>query len=174
MRIKITGLILSFGLVAGLASDVHAQIWPLTEGTQEIQVSGFMSWNGRNDERTELQLGYGYFIDENFVIGPRLSMAHESNDALYTFDAFTEYHFPISEFVAPYIGASLGYANNSKAETSSAVALTLSAGCKFFIVEDLALDLSINHTQATDKVFRSDLDFESQRTSIAIGLRFFY
>ncbi len=164
----------ALGLVCMVGSTASAQMWPLSEGTQEIQVGGFVNWNGRNDERTELKLGYGYFIDENFVVGPRFSMGHDSADALFTFDAYTEYHFPVNDIVAPYIGAALGYANNSKAEKSSAVTLSIAGGCKFFIVEDLALDLSLNHTQATERIFLSDLDFERQRTSIEIGLRFFY
>lgn len=163
---------LSFVCIAGATAS--AQMWPLSEGTQEIQVGGFVNWNGRNDERTELKLGYGYFLDQDFVVGPRFSMGHDSDDALFTFDAYTEYHFPVNDVIAPYLGASLGYANNSKADKSSAATLSLTAGCKFFIVEDLALDFSVKHTQATERVFLSDDEFERRRTSLEIGLRFFY
>ncbi len=172
MTNKTIAFALSLVCIAGATAS--AQMWPLSEGTQEIQVGGFVNWNGRNDERTELKLGYGYFIEHDFVVGPRFSMGHDSDDALFTFEAYTEYHFPINDVVAPYIGGSLGYANNNKADKSSAVTLSLSAGCKFFIVEDLALDLSVNHTQATERIFLSDLDFERNRTSIEFGLRFFY
>lgn len=154
--------------------SASAQMWPLTEGTQEIQVNGFMEWNGPKGDYTELKLGYGYFITEGVEVGPRFSMTNQGGPDSFGIDAYVENHYMAAENVAPYLGAALGYQTNSDADDSAAVALTISGGCKFFMVEDLALDLSLNHTQATGDVFFSDGNYESNTTNLSVGLRFFY
>lgn len=160
--------------ISVISMSASAQMWPLMEGTQEIQVSGSLEWDRSSGDRTELKLGYGYFIEEGVEIGPRISMVDENNDAMYSLDAYLEYHYPLADNVAPYAGLSLGYFNNNKADDSWAIGATLSFGCKFFLVEDLALDISFNHTQATGDVFAKNYDFDSNRSNISMGLRFFY
>ena len=164
-------IILAAGAIAMLASSASAQMWPLSEGTQEIQVNGFMQRNGPGGDYTELKLGYGYFIDAGVEIGPRFAMFDQDGDSSYGLDAYMEYHYPVADNLAPYAGFALGYFG---AEEEAAATITVSAGCKFFMVEDLALDISLNHTVATGDVFRNDEEYDSFRSNLSLGLRFFY
>jgi opacity protein-like surface antigen len=167
---------IKFAIISAVfvSAAASAQMWPLTEGTQEIQVNGSLVWDGISGDRLELKLGYGYFISEGIEVGPRLSIVDEQDNTMYQLDAYLEYHYPLTESLAPYAGFALGYINNSDADDSSAIGATLSLGTKFFLVEDLALDMSLNHTQATGDVFVAEDDYKSHRSSVSIGLRFFY
>lgn len=157
-----------------LALSVSAQMWPLSEGTQEIQLSGSAEWGGPAGDTKELTLGYGYFTFEGLELGPRVSVVDMEDSTQYEVEAFSEYHFMAAENVAPYVGAAVGYYNNSAAENSAAGTLSLALGCKFFILEDIAIDTSLNYTVATADVFFSDDKYESERVSLEVGLRFFY
>ncbi len=151
-----------------------AQMWPLTEGTQELQISGSLEWGGPAGDTKELTLGYGYFTVEGLELGPRISVFDMEDSTQYEITAFSEYHFMAAENVTPYVGVEFGYYNNDAAENSAAGTLGFALGCKFFILEDIAIDTSLNYTLATADVFFSDSKYESERASLEVGLRFFY
>lgn len=160
--------------IASALSARAQQMWPLMEGTQELQLSGSLDWDSSSGDRTELKLGYGYFLAEGVEVGPRVSILDQNNDETYSLDAYLEYHYSLADNIAPYAGFSLGYISNDRADDSSALGATISFGCKFFMVEDLALDFSFDHTQTTGDVFVTEDSFESHRSSLNMGLRFFY
>jgi len=157
-----------------ISATAQGQMWPLTEGTQEIQINGFMEWDGPGGDYTEIELGYGYFIDEGVEVGPRFAMVDQDGRSSSALDAYMEYHYPVADSVAPYAGCALGYISSDSAEDDAAATFTLAGGCKFFMVEDLALDIALNHTLATGDVFLKDNEYDNYRTSLSIGLRFFY
>lgn len=171
---KCFGKLVVVSIVLALACTVNAQMWPLTEGTQEISANGLLEWDGPAGDQKELNLGYGYFLDAGVEVGPRVSYLDNNNTTIFGLDAYTEYHYPVSDVAAPYTGAALGFYNSDDAADSSAATLTLSAGCKVFMVEDLALDVSLNHTMATGDVFAKEDSYENYRTDLRLGLRFFY
>lgn len=172
---KKRSIILFVFLTAGFALHASAQqMWPLMEGTQEIQLSGSLDWDSSTGDRTELNLGYGYFLAEGIEVGPRISMLTDDDNDMLALDAYIEYHYPVADNLAPYAGFSLGLFNNDKGADSTAAGATISFGCKFFLVEDLALDLSFNHTQSTADVFVAEDSSDSHRSGVKVGLRFFY
>ncbi len=170
-RIRVKEWVLLLLITAGTA---QAQMWPMTEGTQEIHADGLMQWDGPAGQETSLSLGYGYFLFENVEAGMRLAYRDDGMQRLRSLAGFVEQNYGVGWWLTPYIGGSLGLVSSSRTADSNALALGLRAGVKYFMVQDLALDLSLSQEMATGKVYLNDGRSRHMRTSMDLGLRFFF
>ncbi len=176
-------------LLVVMCGTVQAQMWPMTEGTQEIHVDGLMQWKGPAGRMAALGLGYGYFIFHDTEIGMRLNYLDDGMQKMYQGSVFFEQNYNINLFLTPYLGVSLGAVNSATTEDSNAALFGVRAGFKYFLLQDLALDFSARFKAATGRVFLNEgrtrvfLDEgrteESKtgsfvRTSLNLGLRFFF
>lgn len=166
-------------LVVVMCGTVRAQMWPMTEGTQEIHVDGLMQWKGPAGRLASLGVGYGYFIFHDVEIGMRLNYLDDGMQRMHSMAAFGEQNYNINFFLTPYVGGSLGVINNSSTEDSNALFLGIRTGLKYFLMQDLALDLSARHKTATGRVFLNEGRYADKRasfvrTSLNLGLRFFF
>jgi len=161
-------------LVMLSAGAAQAQMWPMTEGTQEIHVDGLMQWDGPAGESVSLSLGYGYFLFENVEAGMRLAYQDDGMQRIRSVAGFVEQNYGVGWWLTPYIGGSLGLVSSSRTEDSNALGLALRVGVKYFMVQDLALDLSARQEMATGKVYLNDGRSRHMRTSLDLGLRYFF
>jgi hypothetical protein len=162
-----------WGLVFG-SSATFGQMYPLAEGTQEIQLSGSMNFDAADGDSTRLEFGYGYFLRENIQLGPQLYFYDGDSGSAWRGDLFGESHADLGWFALPYWGGSLGYMRRGGDLDDSGIVAGLRLGFKAFLLEDLALDLSARGDWASGEVFRTDDGAEKTSLSLQLGLRFFY
>ncbi len=144
-------------------------------GSQELGIGGMLDVDTPAGDILSLDLSYGYFVTDPVQLGP--SFSYYSSDAHKTWQIglFTEYNFHTGYTVLPYFGGELGYAGSDETPDSSAIVLDLAMGSKFFLVDSLALDLSLSQKFASGDVYaRGNNEFGSMKTTLNLGLRYFF
>lgn len=143
----------------------------LSKGTQEFGISGNL--NFADDFAYNLDLTYGWFIQDNWQVGFTASTQGVDDDLSFGLGLFTEYNFSRqnSKWV-PFVGLSAEWARlDSDFFDESSISLGLDLGLKYFIRENIALSFSIGADFAFDDVFPGGDDFQQQ---INIGTRFYF
>ena len=96
--------------VLALAPNVLAQDQAplLSQGTQELALSGLLDFENRGDTTLDLVGRYGYFLRDNLEVGAVAAFSGNFDNAFrYGLGGFAEYHFPqlVTPSVVPYLGA---------------------------------------------------------------------
>lgn len=173
------GLALALSFVAS-----HAGARALvTEGSNELGMSGFVDFQSEVGLQTSLDLRYAYFFIDSFSVG---ALGGFSDNDYYTNIRLAlsgEYNFLISDdyrpiigtdFV-PFIGAAVGiqYADSDRDDVMAGV-LSPELGVKFFLSDDFAVTASFLSQFATDDVFMDDHKPKSVDLSLRLGMRFYF
>lgn len=144
----------------------------LSQGTREFGVSGNV--NFADDIAYNLNLGYGWFIRDQWEVGVNLGVQGVESDATFSLGLFTEYNFVIRETCkwVPFVGFSANWASfNSDALDADSIALGVDVGVKYFVRENIAVSFSIGADFAFDDVFPGEDDIQQQ---VNIGTRFYF
>lgn len=164
-------------IFAGLA--VAAQGAMLQEGTQELSINGSLDFESADGTATELELGYGYFILDGLQVGVAASIADSDSARLYALGVGAEYNFDLGSQLVPFIGLSIGWGKGEielgdSTLKDDAVVGAAEAGVKYFIVENVALELSYLFEKASEDIFFNDEKAEDTDNSLQLGLRFYF
>jgi hypothetical protein len=167
--------VIAAAVVAGLATAGHAQTPtnPLlpTAGTREIGIAG--SWEFTPNKEFDLSdLTYGPFLSKNLQVGVKLSYDYAnpegggSSTELFL-GPFANYYFPGSSATEPYVGVSLGFANDKPAggPTTNTFAYGAQVGVKHFLNSNVAVFAELpwlhydKHIEDTGKSDSVNLNF---------------
>ncbi len=141
----------------------------IARGVQEFGLNGRLNW--QDDTVYTLNLSYGRFVTDNWLVGGRLSVDGVNSDAGYALGVFAEYNFLTGTKWVPFAGIGVGYNHLEGRDTSvDSVQFSGEFGIKYFMRPNMAITASMVGTWDTDRLPDGD-DFGSQ---INFGLRYFF
>jgi opacity protein-like surface antigen len=172
-------LILLAGLVGFFfASGADAQP-RIQRGSQELSVHISPDFEGAIGDMIFAQAGYGWFVRDGLAARATLSytvledVAGEDSDYRSSeAGVAAEYHFGRDSRFIPYLGAGLGWRRTqfNKLDEAALVYGPL-AGIKYFLADNVALDLEVTYKLGAADVFINDFVAEDTDLSSVIGLR---
>lgn len=156
-----------------VAGAVHAA--SLKQGTQEIVVEGLFDPDAPGDQQLDLSITYGQFIQDNLEVGVEGSFSDNDLLSTYGIAGFAEYNFDQGTELVPFVGAGIGWINTDPDEGSSedAVAVSVSAGVKYFLAENVAIRADVTYTWASEDVFLEDDDVSDTDLAVNLGMAFY-
>jgi len=161
--------------VAMMASGSFATL--LSEGTQELGLSGMLDFQTAQGTEFDIELFYGRFFVDNMEAGPIIGLMNNDDWTIFRIGGGIEYNFDLGTEWVPFIGGSLLYANNNGPEGTenvSAAELGAALGVKFFMTEYLAISTALNLSIATDDLYMDKNEPQNYNINIDIGLRTFF
>jgi hypothetical protein len=163
-------------VIVSLCLAASASAVMLQEGTQEIQVQGDFDFEGAGGSVLDLGLGWGYFVTDYVELGVRGGLMLSEPGDSYEIGGFGEYHFDIETIAVPYMGGGLSLLMTDVNNGDDTTALVVSgvAGCKIYLVENVALDARAVLSVATDDVYVADDELVNWDMGLQLGLRFYY
>lgn len=177
---KLKPLIASISLIS--CCVVYAQ-GNLSEGTQEFGLQGLVDFDHKDDYLVNLTTSYGYFIRQDWEIGGVLDVNASGAAKNFAFGGFTEYNFSNQSNWTPYIGVAAQVAtlkiddetSSMKGKDATAFQFTGKLGIKYFINQNVAISVEVNHAMATDDVnFQGEGGVKKSLTRLLLGTRFYY
>ena len=150
----------------------------IQRGTQELSVHVSPDFEGAVGDMIFAQAGYGWFLRDGLAAKGTLSYAILEDVAGEDEDYRTsevgvaaEVHLGRGSFI-PYLGAGLGWRSTHFGEIEEA-ALVYGplVGLKYFLADNVALDLEVTYKLGSADVFINDFVAEDTDLSSAIGLR---
>jgi hypothetical protein len=170
-----------FALIVGLCmgSSAMAQDPMLQRGTKELALSGAFDFEHEGDPAIDLNVRYGYFIQDRFEVGGFAELAGDFNDVFrYGLGGFAELHFaPMMTSTVPYLGAdlALAFVDTDLGEDNAALLFRPRAGLKWFLRDYVAIDTNFFVTLATDDLFQNNRDdLDPYDIGIRLGLRVYF
>lgn len=159
-------------LSAGTASAVT-----LAPGTMETRVAGQIDSTSPNGPEIDLNVSWGYFLQDNWQAGVRATFYDNENVTLYSAGAFTEYNFEIgSEDWLPFVEGGLGaaFGDGEGGADAQAITLQVQGGMKYFLAPNVALSAALVLDAATDEIFPDDNKYEKSDARLQLAIRYYY
>jgi opacity protein-like surface antigen len=153
-----------------------AQAASLTQGTSELTVDGLLDPDGASGTELSLDVGYGYFVQDNIEVGGEVSFADNDDVMSYGLGGFAEYNLDQGTALVPFVGAGLGWVNteiDALDVDDDAIVAGIYGGVKYFLAENIALTAQINLDWASEDIFLNDGDVEDTNIDVTLGMRFF-
>jgi opacity protein-like surface antigen len=149
------------------------------EGTREFSISGGYDPDGVVGSELDLELGYGVFVRDAIEVGGRLGyISNESaglggvDSKIWALDGFVEYHFDMASMSVPYVGATLGYSNyDTGALDDGCLVYGPMVGVKYFIADNVAVDIALKYLLAGEEIFRNEGVMEDSDLKLSFGIR---
>ena len=166
--------VVSCFLISGANAD------PMTKkGNRELSLHISPDFEGAIGDTIFVQAGYGMFFWDRIEARATFSYTlledvagADSDYKASELDLVGEYHIDLGGALVPYVGAGLGW---SKSEFNtldeSAFVYGPRAGIKYFLADNVALDLEVAYKFATTDVFINDFVAEDTDLSLGLGLR---
>jgi hypothetical protein len=138
----------------------------LATGVQEFGLAGRLNW--QDETVYNLNLSYGRFVTDNWLLGARVGIDGVNSRAGYAVGVFAEYNFLTGTKWVPFVGLGLDY-NHLRGRDRSVDSLRVSGefGVKYFMRPNMAITASMVGSWDTDRLPDGD-DFGSQ---VNFGLR---
>lgn len=153
----------------------------LSRGTQELGLGGNLDLN--DGVAWDLNLTYGWFIQDNWQVGFAIDWAGEDSDLLQNsrFGVFTEYNFSTGTKWVPYVGVGVAYAatgdrfvGTEEIFGNDGFSFSGEIGMKYFIRSHMAVYAGVNFSWSPDDVFGVADEIGDNLTNVEIGLRFYF
>lgn len=175
--------IAAIGLAAALAAPAAFARALVSDGSQEIGLSGMVDFNSEAGTKTELDARYAYFVVDQFSLGAAGGFSDNDDATNIRLGLVAEWNFLISDDYAPlfgtdfvpFIGFGVGcqYADFNSDDVVAGV-LSSELGVKFFLSDDFAITASGLGQVATDDVFPNDGKASTADLSLRLGMRFYF
>ena len=154
-------IILSALIALAIAAPAFAR-GLITQGSNELSLSGMIDPCTYQGTTIDLGARYGYFFWDYISIGPKASFLDNDYITSGSIGIVGEYNFALSDDYRPVIGtdfvpyAGLGlhlqFADLSEGSNTAGV-LSLEGGLKFFLSDTAAVTTSVVGSLATDDVY---------------------
>ena len=158
MRICLVFVLIAFAL-APVSSAVT-----IKAGMQELILQGSLDFeNYKNQLELDAFGGLGYYIADNLELGGFLAYRDVRFDSLWGIGVLGEYGIDLDPIFVPFFGARIGYYDGDEFDDEYFL-LTLSAGIKYFLAQNVAAAASFEYSAATrDNAYQVDGDFPGQK-----------
>ena len=160
-------------IAVAFATAVCAQP-TIQEGTRELLIEGGWDSEGATGTELDLAVGYGVFVRDEIEVGGTLSYESLSGGDLKVWElgGFVEYHFDMASMTVPYVGARVSYASYDQVVLDDSVfKYGPRVGVKYFITDNVAVDVGLTYLFATEEVFNNDGTLEDNDLSLSFGIR---
>jgi len=178
MRVILWSLVLGLAIAVGTA-PAAAQM--TAAGTQEIGVSGLVDFDSANGTLIHFNLLYGLFVADGVEVAGTAGVTDDDNHTVWRIGGVMEYDYDLGLELVPYLGAAAGLAKyeveksgTRKARDDYAFFLGAAVGSKYFLAENVALDVALKLEWASDDIYPEDDDFQNTDARITLGMRFFF
>lgn len=166
----------------------------LDRGVQDLALGGSPDFLGPSGDTLIVDAGYGVFIRDRLLLRGTLDFATVEDIAAGDNDyrmrevgVAAEYHFMQRGSFVPYVGLGLGFRSSKfsfpdpslPADTSvagstvteSGVTFGPRVGLKYFVADNIAIDIAFDYRISGKDVFISDLEARNDYFSLNFGLR---
>jgi hypothetical protein len=141
----------------------------LAPGVQELGLAGALNW--RDDTTYNLQISYGRFFTDNWLLGVRGGFQGEDSDVDFNVGVFAEYNWLTGTQWVPFFGVGADWAEvNSDFFDADSIELGATLGVKYFFRPNIAVSASLSAAWIADDLPSGD-DFNRQ---LDLGLRFYF
>jgi hypothetical protein len=176
---KISMVVFALVVVLCVTSSAMAQDPMLQRGTKELGLSGAFDFEHEGDPAIDLNVRYGYFLQNRFEVGGFAEVAGDFDDVFrYGVGGFAELHFaPMMSSTIPYVGAdlALAFVNTDLGEDNAGLTFRPRVGLKWFIRDYVAIDTNFFVALATDDFYQNNRDdLDSYDIGINLGLRIYF
>lgn len=162
-RVFVKVFLLALAILFSMVSMVSVSYAQIEAGTKEI--GGFASLSLEDSTTTySIMPIIGYFLNPEVELGltvfaSRFEMeGFSSSDLMFLGQA--KYHFyQKGQTTVPYVGGQLGIYTSSNGETNTSFSFGGMGGAKFFLKENVSLNLEANYTYMTDSDSDGRLEF---------------
>ena len=170
------------GLVA-LFSAFYLNADPLLQkGTKDLALVGSPDFTAPSGDTLSLDFGLGLFIRDNLSL--RVTLLHEIQEDIAPgnadyrateYNLVSEYHFDPGWLFIPYVGVELGWRRSKFGSIRDSGAIYgPRAGIKYFLADNVAIDVVISYKTSTDDVYISDFKSENNKIAFGFGLRIMF
>jgi hypothetical protein len=165
---------LMFVMLAGVSLAKN-----LPKGTREIDVQGSFDGNMGAGFSLFLALGYGYFPVDKLEVCVAAAVMHTDAVTLYAPAVSVQYNFDLGSGnnIVPFVGANIGWGfmDYHPGVAENGFVYGIEAGVKYFVVKNLAINLSVDRDWATGKLFDDkNANMIDNNLTVNLGLRFFF
>jgi hypothetical protein len=175
-------ILLSALLALAVAAPAFAR-GLITQGSNELSLSGAVDPCTSMGTTVDLGVRYGYFFWDYISLGPAFSFYNNDDVTSVGVGINGEYNFALSDDYRPVIGTDfvpyvglglhLQYSDLPK-ESNTAGVLALEGGLKFFLSDTAAVTTSVLGRLATDDVYADGSDSDSYDILVHLGMRFYF
>ena len=177
--------------------DAGAQA--IRQGTREIFMDGLVDPDGVAGTEWDLQIGSGWFVKDNLEVGGLVGFFDNGRDVKeWSVGVFGELHLPFQfpeTGILPYVGLRISvvdvedepgpalFGPGAAAEEGTAGTMlldetalegTLRPGVKYFLSDALALDLGIEVSVASERIYVNDGDLDDVDWGFSGGVRAYF
>lgn len=149
-----------------------AQVLKLNQGHMEASGSGWF-----NSREMGFSSRVGYFVQDYLQVGVQADWASSDFIDRVSLGVYGFYLYETSSYLLPYYGGGLGYGSvdiDGLAESESGVELTLFAGLKYYLADNVTLNTELYVGASTGDTYISDDDLESTDIGLTIGLSYLW
>jgi len=141
----------------------------LAPGVQELGLAGSLNW--RDETAYNMQVSYGRFLTQNWLVGLRGGFQGVDSDVDFSVGVFGEYNWLTGTQWVPFAGLSADWAEvNSDFFDGNSIELGATLGVKYFFRPNIAVSVSLGAAWVADELPSGD-DINRQ---VDIGLRFYF
>ncbi len=147
---------------------------PLDEGEREIIMSGMVGYKTPAGKTGyDVNLALGYFLLDDWEVGPGLIVVGDGADNGWGLGGFTEFNFNFGMAFVPYVGAHLHYLDGDYFR-KNVFRLAGVFGVKYFLTENVAIDAALQYLYATDDIYKDDESWRNYDFGLSFGVRAFF
>lgn len=155
----------------------------LTQGSNEIGISGQLDTSGVAGTDFDLKVKYAYFFWDRTSLGLRGGFGDNDWWSYFSVGTTAEYNFTMPEGYRPaigtdmvplFLGAAVDYRHVSLDENENALVFGLEAGTKLFLTDSTAVVLSMIGEMGTEDIYYDKDEPTDKNLLFELGLRFYF
>ncbi len=152
---------------------------PELASKNELSLHGGFDIQGPNGDKIDLEIGYGWFLRDDLLVGGEFQwaviedIAPGDNDyRAQQASLFAEMLFTGESDLVPYVGAEIGFRNAKFNDIGeSGLVYGVRVGARYFLTESVSIDGSLGWLLADKEVFIVDFEAEDQYLFPSIGIK---
>ncbi len=179
MKIKWMAMALGLGLVATGAQGSAL----VTQGANELAISGMVDFQSDMGVELDLNVRYAYFLIDRVAIGTKVLMYNNDTYNHFGLGLTGEYNFKLPQQfkplfgtdLVPFLGGAVDFRHTRiYGSKESAVVFGGEGGVKFFLTDTAAVTTSVLGELATEDIFADDGEATNLDLRLLVGMRFYF